>query len=94
MTVWVVPSLLVHVTVLFTPITTVIVPGWKAKPAIETATLPVAWLGATDDASAKAFSKYLLGDAAFVALLGIQVVLIAVGIVAFLMSRKTLAAAR
>ena len=55
-TVWVVPSLLVHVTVLFTPITTVIVPGWKAKPAIETATLPVAWLGATDDASAKATS--------------------------------------
>jgi len=48
----------------------------------------------SNGATAAAFSKYLLGDAAFVALLGVQVVLIAVGIVAFLMSRKTLAAAR
>lgn len=40
-----------------------------------------------------AFSKYLLGDAAFVTLLGIQIVLIVVGIVAFMMSRKTSARA-
>ena len=41
-----------------------------------------------------AFSKYLLGDAAFVILLGAQVVLIVVGIVAFVMSRKTPAATK
>jgi glucan phosphoethanolaminetransferase (alkaline phosphatase superfamily) len=35
-----------------------------------------------------AFSKYLLGDAAFVTLLGVQVVLIVVGIAAFMMWRK------
>lgn len=55
-TVWVVESSLVHVTVLFTPMTTVIVAGWKAKPEIETATFPVAWLGATNDVSANARS--------------------------------------
>jgi hypothetical protein len=35
-----------------------------------------------------AFSSHLLGDAAFETLLGIQVVLIAVGIAAFVMSRN------
>lgn len=44
--------------------------------------------------TAAAFSKYLLGDKAFIALLGVQVVLIIVGISAFLMSRKTPAAAK
>jgi hypothetical protein len=36
-----------------------------------------------------AFSKYLLGDVAFVTLLGVQVVLVVVGTVAFVMSLKT-----
>lgn len=39
-----------------------------------------------------AFSKYLLGDAAFATLLGVQVVLIIVGIAAFVMWRETPAA--
>lgn len=55
-TVWDVASLLVHITVLFTPMTTVIVSGWNAKPEIETATLPVAWLGVTKDANANTTS--------------------------------------
>jgi hypothetical protein len=38
-----------------------------------------------------AFSRYLLGNAAFVLLLGVQVVLIVVGIAAFVMRRKALA---
>lgn len=42
----------------------------------------------------RAFSKYLLGDAAFVTLLGVQVVLIVVGIVAFVMWRKAPAATK
>jgi len=41
----------------------------------------------SNGATAAAFSKYLLGDAAFVTLLGVQVVLIVVGIVAFVMWR-------
>jgi hypothetical protein len=44
--------------------------------------------------TAAAFSKYLLGDAAFVTLLGVQVVLIVVGIVAFVMWHKTPAPTR
>jgi hypothetical protein len=44
--------------------------------------------------TADAFSKYLLGDAAFVTLLGIQVVLILVGIAAFVMRRRTPAATK
>jgi hypothetical protein len=39
--------------------------------------------------TAAAFSKYLLGDVAFVTLLGVQVVLILAGIAAFVMWRKT-----
>jgi len=42
--------------------------------------------------TAAAFSKYLLGDTAFVTLLGVQVILILVGIVAFVMGRRTLVA--
>jgi hypothetical protein len=43
----------------------------------------------SDVTTAAAFSKYLLGDAAFVTLLGIQVVLIVTGIVAFVVWRRT-----
>jgi len=39
--------------------------------------------------TAAAFSKYLLGDVAFVTLLGIQAILIVVGIVALVMWRRT-----
>jgi len=39
--------------------------------------------------TAAAFSKYLLGDDAFVTLLGVQAVLIVVGIVALVMWRRT-----
>ncbi|MGD1054709.1 MAG: hypothetical protein ABR867_01320 [Nitrososphaerales archaeon] len=46
----------------------------------------------SNGATAAAFSKYLLGDTAFVTLLGIQFVLIVVGIATFVMSRKTLVA--
>jgi hypothetical protein len=42
--------------------------------------------------TAAAFSKYLLGDTAFVTLLGVQVILIVVGVIAFVMRRKTPAA--
>ena len=48
----------------------------------------------SDVTTATAFSKYLLGDAAFVTLLGIQAVLIAVGVVAFLTWRKAPAVIR
>jgi hypothetical protein len=41
-----------------------------------------------------AFSRYLLGDAAFVILLGVQVVLIVVGIAAFVMSHRAPATTR
>jgi len=41
----------------------------------------------SNGATAAAFSKYLLGDGAFVTLLGAQAVLIVVGIAAFVMSR-------
>ena len=44
--------------------------------------------------TAEAFSEYLLGDAAFVTLLGVQVVLIIVGIAAFVMRRRTPAATK
>ncbi|MDA4124208.1 MAG: hypothetical protein OK438_01965 [Thaumarchaeota archaeon] len=39
--------------------------------------------------TATAFSKYLLGNMAFLTLLGVQVVLIITGIAAFVMSRRT-----
>ena len=39
--------------------------------------------------TAAAFSKYLLGDVAFVTLLGIQAILFVVGIVALVMWRRT-----
>ena len=42
--------------------------------------------------TAAAFSKYLLGDSAFVTLLAIQVVLIVTGLAAFMMQRRTPAA--
>lgn len=48
----------------------------------------------SDVTTAAAFSKYLLGDAAFVSLLGIQAVLIAAGIAAFVTLRRTPAVAR
>jgi len=44
--------------------------------------------------TAAAFSRYLLGDAAFVLLLGVQVVLIVFGIVAFMMHHRALATTR
>lgn len=44
--------------------------------------------------TAEAFSEYLLGDAAFVTLLGVQAVLIIVGIAAFVMRRRTPAATK
>jgi len=43
----------------------------------------------SNGATSSAFSRYLLGDGAFVTLLGVQAVLIVVGIAAFVMSRKT-----
>jgi hypothetical protein len=48
----------------------------------------------SNGATAAAFSNYLLGDTAFVTLLGIQFVLIVVGIATFVMSRKTLVATK
>lgn len=48
----------------------------------------------SNGATAAAFSKYLLGDVAFVTLLGVQVILIVVGIAAFVESRKAPAATR
>jgi hypothetical protein len=48
----------------------------------------------SDVTTAAAFSKYLLGDGAFVALLGIQAVIIAVGIAAFVTWRKAPAVIR
>lgn len=48
----------------------------------------------SNGATAAAFSKYLLGDAAFVTLLGVQVVLIVIGIAAFVRSRKMPAATK
>jgi len=42
----------------------------------------------SNSTTSKAFSNYLLSDVAFVALLGVQVILIVVGIVAFVTSRK------
>ena len=44
--------------------------------------------------TAAAFSKYLLGNAAFVTLLGMQAVLIIVGIAAYLTWHRTVAAAK
>jgi hypothetical protein len=41
---------------LFTPIITVIVFGWNAKLAIETAALPAAWPGATNSVSVNTMS--------------------------------------
>jgi len=48
----------------------------------------------SDVTTAAAFSKYLLGDYAFVALLGIQAALVVVGITAFVMRRRTLPGTR
>jgi hypothetical protein len=48
----------------------------------------------SNGATAAAFSKYLLGDVAFVTLLGVQVVLIVVGIAALVKSRKISVATR
>lgn len=48
----------------------------------------------SDVTTAAAFSKYLLGDSAFVTLLGIQAALIVAGIAAFAIRRGTLSATR
>jgi hypothetical protein len=88
----------------FTAIDLVLVAGLWRKPraAIVVATLlGLVQLGAmsgdvffgtmtfsSDVTTAAAFSKYLLGDAAFVTLLGIQAVLIVVGIAAFAAWRR------
>ena len=94
----------------FTAIDLVLVAGLWRKPraAIVVATLlGLVQLGAmsgdiffgtmtfsSDVTTAAAFSKYLLGDAAFVALLGIQAVLIVVGIAAFVTWRRAPAVMR
>ena len=45
--------------------------------------------GQTSSGAQSAFQQHLLNDAAFMTLLGIQVVLIIIGIVAFMMDRRT-----